>query len=246
MARIALLAVLLVCGTCASAEPDYVREARWAAEITPAIVVGDAVQLETAAGRRFLGIYVARPGGDVGIVVVHGIGVHPDWGIVNGLRSGLAERGYATLSIQMPVLAASATAAQYPPLFPEAAKRLEAAVRFMHDRGTRKVAIVAHSLGARMTDYFVDHAEAPGIVAWVAIGLSGELTGSAKRALSILDIYGEHDLPAVRESAGARAAALRTVRRSAQVEIAGADHFYTVREAELLTHVSLFLDRALK
>jgi pimeloyl-ACP methyl ester carboxylesterase len=244
MARIALFVVLLACGTWAHGEPDYAREARWAAEIAPAIVVGDVVQLETASGRAFLGIYTAPAGAGAGIVVVHGIGVHPDWGIVNVLRSGLADRGYATLSIQMPLLGASASAAQYPPLFPEAAERLKAAVRFLHQRGLEKVAIVAHSLGARMTDYFVGHNEDPRIAAWVAIGLSGELT--ARQPSPILDVYGEHDRPAVLASAGRRAAVLRTVRRSAQVEIAAADHFYTGREAELVKHVSLFLDRTLK
>jgi DNA-binding CsgD family transcriptional regulator len=39
------------------------------------------------------------------VIVVHGLGVHPDRGLINPLRSQLAEQGYATLPVQMPVLA---------------------------------------------------------------------------------------------------------------------------------------------
>ena len=55
-----------------------------------------------------------------GVVVVHGLGVHPDWGLIGGLRSGLADAGYVTLSVQMPVLAATATRDDYAPTLPEA------------------------------------------------------------------------------------------------------------------------------
>ena len=40
------------------------------------------------------------------VIVVHGLGVHPDWNLIGDLRTRLAERGYATLAVQMPVLAA--------------------------------------------------------------------------------------------------------------------------------------------
>jgi len=45
---------------------------------------------------------------------------HPsDWGMVGTLRTELCRRGFATLSIQMPILAADAKAEAYPPTFPE-------------------------------------------------------------------------------------------------------------------------------
>jgi len=31
------------------------------------------------------------------------MGIHPDWGMIGTLRTELADRGFATLSIQMPV-----------------------------------------------------------------------------------------------------------------------------------------------
>ncbi len=58
-----------------------------------------------------------------GVVVVHGLGVHPDWGLIGGLRTGLADAGYVTLSVQMPVLAATARRATTTlPTLPEAAR----------------------------------------------------------------------------------------------------------------------------
>ena len=40
-----------------AAPPDYAREDRWADEIVPAIVVGEAVYLATPARSRVLAIY---------------------------------------------------------------------------------------------------------------------------------------------------------------------------------------------
>ena len=121
-------------------QPDYVREQRWAAEITPAILVGDPVQLTIPGGHKFLGIYTPNSKAQAGVVVVHGLGVHPDWGLINPLRSQLAEQGYATLSVQMPVLSAEARGDRYPPLFPEAAERIAVAVKFLQNQGHKKIA----------------------------------------------------------------------------------------------------------
>ncbi|MGQ0749554.1 MAG: DUF3530 family protein [Betaproteobacteria bacterium] len=247
MAASAVFLIALLSTSPAVAQADYTREKRWADEIMPAIVIGDPVWLE-AAGRKFLGIYTPTPKARAGVVVVHGMGVHPDWGLINPLRSGLAEQGYTTLSVQVPVLAADADGSQYPPLYPEASARLGAAVRFLRKRGTSKVAIVSHSLGARMANhYFNSNADAAAEVnAWVAIGLSGEVSKPETLKAPTLDLYGERDFPAVLENAEKRAAVLRKIRGSAQAEVPGADHFFNGREAELVKHVKLFLDRALK
>ena len=55
---------------------------------------------------------------------MHGIGVHPDWDLINTLRSALVDHGYTTLSVQMPVLAAEASTEDYRSTFDEAAERL--------------------------------------------------------------------------------------------------------------------------
>lgn len=241
----ALVALLLaLAGTVCFAQADYAREQRWADEITPAIIVGDPVQLATPEGRKFLGIYTPNSKAQAGIVIIHGLGVHPDWGLNNPLRSQLAEQGYATLSVQMPVLAAELRGDHYPPLFPEAAARIVTALKYLRSKGHHKIAVVSHSFGARMTDYLLNQADAPAIDAWVAIGMIGEYTSRTALKMPVLDIYGSNDFPDVLELAGKRAAAIRAVRGSAQVSVSGADHYFNGMENELVRNVKLFLDRA--
>ncbi len=237
---------LLLAPALSFAQADYARERRWADEITPAILVGDPVYLTLKSGRKFLAIYASNAGAIAGVIVVHGVGVHPDWGPVNPMRSQLSEQGYATLSVQMPVLAAEARGDQYAPLFPEAAERLAVAVEFLRGKGLKKIAIVSHSFGSRMTNYFLNHAGGARIDAWVAIGLPGEFTDPATFKAPVLDLYGEKDLPAVLDHAAQRAAAIRGIRGSGQLQVAGADHYFAGMENELVHRVRQFLDSRLK
>lgn len=240
--KIILLALLAP--ALAQAQADYAREKRWADEISPAILVGDPLYLALKSGHRFLAIHAAHAQARAGVIVVHGLGVHPDWGLINPLRSLLAEQGYATLSVQMPVLAADARGEQYAPLFAEAAERLQVAAAYLRGKGHQKIAVVAHSLGARMSNEFLNRG---GVIdAWVAIGLSGVYTQPENFKAPVLDLYGENDLPAVLQNAQKRAAMIRRVRGSAQIEVAGADHFFNGRENELVSQVRLFLEQRLK
>ena len=143
---IALFACGLLVDACA-AGADYAREDRLVAEIVPAIVVGDPVYLATSRRTSVLAIFTmpdVKPVG--GAVIVHGLGVHADWGLINGLRTDLSDAGIATLSVQMPVLAADASRADYAALYPEAGERIAAGIAFLRGRGIGKIAIVAHSL----------------------------------------------------------------------------------------------------
>mgnify|MGYP003340621823 FL=1 len=95
-----------------------------------------------------------------------------------------------------------------------------------------------------MSNHFLATHAAPGIAAWVAIGISsGEFVDAARLAFPILDIYGERDFPQVLKNADARAAALTKLKGSAQIEVAGSDHYFAGTEAELVRHVRRFLDR---
>ena len=246
LSAVRILASLLLAPALSFAQADYTREKRWADEITPAILVGDPVYLTLKSGRKFLAIYAPNPRAAAGVIVVHGLGLHPDWGLINPLRSQLSEQGYATLSVQMPVLAADERGDKYFPLFPEAAERLAAAVTYLRGKGLKKVAIVSHSMGSRMTNYFLNHAGDARIDAWVAIGLSGEFTDPATFKAPVFDLYGENDLPAVLDNAARRAAAIRGIRGSGQMQIAGSDHFFAGIEDELVRRVKQFLDSRLK
>jgi len=62
----------------------------------------------------------------------------------------------------------------------------------------------------------------------------------------VLDLYGEKDYPGVLDGAAARAAAIRKIRGSGQVQVAGADHFFSGMESELMRQVRQFLDSRLR
>ncbi len=236
-----LFFVLSASGFAQTAQPDYAREKRWADEIFPAILVGDPLFLALKSGHKFLALHAPNPKARAGVIVVHGMGAHPDWNLINVLRSQLAEQDYTTLSVQMPVLAADAKAELYPQLFPDAAERLQAAVNFLREKGQRKIAIVAHSMGARMVNHFL--AGGGAVDAWVAVGISSGVYVQAETFNApVLDIYGEKDFPVVLQYAARRADAIKRIRGSGQISVAGADHYFTGAESDLVRHVRRFLD----
>ncbi len=238
-----LTLILAACLSLSALAADYAREKKWADEILPAVLVGEPVWLEGMKGHRFLGLYTPATGAKAAVIVVHGIGVHPDWGLISHLRQHLPDHGYSTLSIQMPVLAADARGDAYPPTFPDAAVRLGRAAAWLKAKGYGKVAIVSHSLGSRMSYVHLTRDSGKEIAAWVSIGSPGAEDWSRLR-LPVLDIYGEHDLAAVLQQAGKRAKALRHP-KSAQIRAAGADHFFEGQDAALLDYVRGYLDKTL-
>ncbi len=222
---------------------DYPREQRWADEVLPSVLVGDPVWLAQSNGHKFLGLYTAVAKAKAGLVIVHGIGIHPDWGLIGALRQQLPDDGYATLAIQMPVLQADARPEDYPPTFAESAERLRLAVAFLKDRGYARVAVVSHSLGTWMTYDYLSHVADSPVAAWVAIGAPNPFDLS-KLKLPILDLYGQNDLPRVVQGAKQRAQGLKQ-KGSMQVMAPGADHFFAGQDAALREQVRGWLDQTL-
>ena len=143
------VAWVLLAAALPAAAQDYEREKRWAAEIVPNLVVGDAVQLKLPSGREFLGLYAERKGAPAAVLLLHGVGVHPDHGVIGTLRVALADMGYATLSIQLPVQKSDAQLEDYyPAVFPEAVERVRAAGAWLADHGYRRVVLLSHSMGS--------------------------------------------------------------------------------------------------
>ena len=235
--------VMLVFAGVAWAAPDYAREKRLADEVVPSIVVGDAVMLETGAGRKFLGLLTPAEKPRAALILAHGVGVHPDFGLIGQLRSGLADRGYTTLSSQMPVLAADADVAGYPALFPEAGQRIAAAIDYLRGKGATKVAIVSHSMGARMVGDFITSRPNTRLIAWVPVAISsGQFDSLSGVRFPIFDIYAEKDFDVVLQGVPARAKVLRGLKGSRQAMVYGADHYFARKEKE----VAALIDQLLK
>lgn len=241
LSRFALTGLLVMATAHAQ---DYDREKRWADEVAPGVVVGDAVRIKAASGRDFLALYTEAGRAKPAIVLVHGVGVHPDFGVIGILRAKLADLGYTTLAIQMPVQGKDASVDDYfPKVFPDAADRMAKAADWLKSKGHANIVLLSHSMGAWMANEYLDRAhESTPYRAWIVMGLTGGYSWGMRRyGLPILDVHGEQDIAPVLGAAGRRKFALKESNGSRQVRIAGADHHYTGRETELVTAIDAFL-----
>ena len=242
-----LITMLMVFNLQAS---DVAKEKRWAEQIIDSLMVGDAEWL-MAGKHKFLSLYTEsdsdKPAG--GVIVLHGIGVHPNWAdVVQPLRSDLPESGWYTISVQMPILRNEAKVKEYIPLFQEVAPRLDAAIAFLNGKGIRNIIIVGHSLGASMAAYYMARKPDSGVKALVVIGVSGRLLAKANvnylqsiRTIKtpVLDIYGSDDLKPVLDTVSERASTAKKTgnKHYQQTKVAGADHFFKDKSDVLVKQV---------
>lgn len=245
--QIAAAAVLALAAIAAYAT-DEGKEERWAAQVEANLFEGEMAWLE-ADGHRFLGVLTEADDPRGNVVVVHGTGVHPDWGqVINPLRVGLAERGWTTLSIQMPVLGNEVPPEEYQSVFPEAPPRLAAAAAWFD--GDAPVFLAAHSLGAAMSAYTLSNADTSPYAGFVAIGMSGEaafpeadnVESLKSISLPVLDLYGEADFDSVLNTTSERAAAQSGNPNYTQQMVPGANHFFDGHDAALVEAVAAWLD----
>lgn len=239
-----LLTLLLLLAAAGAQASDYAREQKWADEILPSVLVGDPVYLEQKDAHKFLTLLTEAPKARAALIVVHGIGVHPDWGLIGVLRSQLADQGYTTLSIQMPILASDASSDSYPATFPEADERLQVAEQFLQAKGYKKIGLVSHSMGSRMSHHYLSAHPDSAVAAWVAIGMGADVSYAAMK-MPVLDLYGENDLPVVLNSAKKRGASLKGNAKSRQQVVPRADHFFDSHDADLIKAVGQYLQETL-
>ncbi|HBR97390.1 MAG TPA: hypothetical protein DD979_08425 [Gammaproteobacteria bacterium] len=232
-------------------EGDLVREARLRDEIVDMIFDGEPLMLQ-AGEREFLSILTEAEDAQIGVIILHGRGFHPDWQeTVNPLRVGLADHGWTTLSLQMPVLEKSATYYDYVPVFDAAIPRIDAGVAELRRRGLEHVVLIAHSCGAHMAMHWVDAGKGGAIDGYVGLGMGAtdyrqymakpfpleRFTGP------VLDVYGENDFPAVIKMAPERLSLIEQAgnAQSQQMLLPGADHYYAKSGAALVELVHRWL-----
>lgn len=239
---LALLACLVCTVHAASSTSNLEREKNWADQIIDGLIAGDPVWL-AARGIKFLGLHTEPANGEKagrGVILLHGRGVHPAWGFIDTLRVDLADAGWHTLSLQMPILDADVKLSQYGPTLPEAFERVDAGIRFLEERGIKTIALAGHSFGAMTAlAYAAERPDAP-ISGVAAISPPTEPAGGplmqpvellARIRKPVLDIYGDDDLPEIRKTADGRQAAAKKIGNRAYrlQEMKGANHFYTDR-----------------
>ena len=238
---------------------DLVREKRLADEITDTIVDGDPVFL-SADGHQFLSIFTEAeqlPAKGI-VVLLHGRGFHPDWQeVIHPLRVGLAESGWHTLSIQLPVLEKQAKYYDYVPIVTQAIPRIESAIAYAREQikrtaGRDKVVLLAHSCGAHMAMTWLQEESIESIDAYVGIGMGAtDYRQPMKHPFPLeklhvpaLDVYAENDYPAVLKMADERWQLVQqgNFSESRQIVIAEADHYYVDRGDVLTRQIARWLD----
>ncbi len=221
---------------------DYERENRWAEQVLPSILVGDPVWIEQANGHKFLAIYTeaAEPRG--AIIIGHGRGWNPDFELYGVLRMKLADQGYNTLAIQLPVLGPGAKVGDYIPTYEDAAERYQLSARFLQQKGFEDIAIVSHSLGATMANEYLINADETPVKAWIFISIINGLQEMFRIKIPVMDVYGTEDWVITQVGGYERKQQIMKVPGSRQVVLQDAPHFFEGKEDELTRAIVDFLD----
>ena len=224
---------------------DVGKEKRWAEQVIDGLLDGDELWLRDPGGHEFLGILTEGDSGSGrAVILMHGIGVHPNWpDVIYPLREALLENEITSLSIQMPILANEAEDADYRDLYAEVPGRLQAAVDHLKNSGYGKIDIVGHSIGARMAVYYLSRESTDGVNSAVFIGLGNSSDGSwpesvdalARLRVPVLDLYGGKDLDIVLNTVQDRAASAQKSKTGVyrQIRVEEANHFFQGHEDEL-------------
>ena len=253
-----VLATLWFAASAVAQQPDYEREKRWADQIVPSVLVGDVVWINQVwptdipwlkkvlpkekREHEFLAIYTPVENARGAIIVGHGRGWNPDFEIYGSLRTKLAEQGYTTLGIQLPVLGPGAKVGDYIPIYPDAEYRYALAAKFLQEKGFEKIAIVSHSLGATMANQYLIHADSTPVKAWAFIGIINGLEEMFRIKIPVLDVFGGKDWEITQVGAYERKKQIMKVPGSDQVIVPDALHFFEGREDDLVKVLVAFLD----
>ncbi|MXZ80954.1 MAG: DUF3530 family protein [Gammaproteobacteria bacterium] len=236
-----MLSLLLAAGGAAISAwadevPDFEREARIVEQVEPYLFEGEPLWLE-GGGREFLAVHIEVEEADGTVILLHGRDVHLDEEeLIGPLRTGLAERGWATLSLQMPVLAKGKTYYDYLPILGYAHPRIEAAIDYLESRGVSRIILAAHSCGVHMANDWMNSVAEPRIDGYIAMGLGVTDVGQdlktpfpiGRLSVPVLDIYGTGEYPRPLAMVPHRQELLRQNGNplSAQVPVEGATHFF--------------------
>jgi pimeloyl-ACP methyl ester carboxylesterase len=242
------ISIALCCITVLRLQPanaqDYDREARWEEQVVSQLVVGDAVKIRASSGKEFLGLYTAGKNTAKAIILLHGVGTHPDFGITGQLRSSLNDLGYTTLAIQLPVQHKEAKLEDYyPKVFGDAKNRINQSIAWLAEKGFDRPVLLSHSMGSWMANEYLDeHFAKTNVSAWVCMSLTGNYSWAMRRyTIPILDIYAENDIPPALSSSGRRKSSL-TFEGSDQYMVVGAQPDYSGHAASIAKRVQQFLE----
>lgn len=254
MARFFVLLSLCIAAATLQAA-NLVREERQSKEIEQALRLGKALWLD-AAGTPFLALQTEADNKVVkgGAILLHDQESLPDGpGIIGVLRAGLANNGWETLALQLPMAAADARPEEWLALVPEAVPRLEAAIELFAQRKIKHLVLIGQGLGGRMALEYLANNKKPAVKGLILLGVGFEpdetssLEAIKKIKVPVLDLFPQHSLAANAEGQRQR----RQMGRYAgntdyqQNEILGATSGFTGHEQLVLMRLKGWLGRKL-
>ena len=137
-------------------------------------------------------------------------------------------------------------------MLPEAFPRIEAAIDHLTQRKLHPVVLAAHSCGTHMALAWFEETGDGRIDAFIGIGMGAtDYKQPMQRpfpftamTVPILDVYGDNDYPAVLRKAPDRLALIRESGHSgsSQIEVAGANHFFTGVADGLVDEISAWFE----
>ena len=189
-------------------------------------------------------------------IILHSMGMHADWPeIISPMRFQLPNKGWATLSVQLPVLAPEDGHANYGSTFKLANSRLRASIRYLLDKGYSDIVIIGYNFGATSA---VNYLTSNSSVIKAMIGISMQrheflkpkynlIEELSKLRLPILDIYGDQDNSDVVKSADDRRLAGNNGGKTLynQHVIKGANHYFVFMEDLLVNEIVGWLEEVL-
>lgn len=231
---------------------DIEREKRVASQILDAILDGEPVYLNNGS-HQFLTIFTQpeENSKQEAVIILHGRGLHPDEDYVaNPLRTGLAEMGWTTLSVQMPILPMDAEFKDYAPILTESAPRIEKSITFLKQQGFKKVHLVAHSCSGQMTMAWLENDGKQEFDSIILISMGtenyteyfGRTPPLNKIKKPALDIYGGDDFIAPYASKRFNLIKAGGNPKSRQIMIPDADHMFDKHQSILVYSIARWLD----
>jgi uncharacterized protein len=200
------------------------------------------------------GKYLEGKDSKIAVILAHGQGSDPDSNVVGPLRKTInKELGFHTLSLQMPVVPgkrSKETFLSYASTFPDAYKRIQAAIDFLtKEKGVERLYLMGYSMGGRMTSAFLANHPDSGIAGYIGVGLLGggeeplnTNVNLRKVKIPVLDVYAEND----RDAKFAENRKPFISERFKQVSIPGAKHDYQGYENQVNEAVITWLKEQTK
>ncbi|MCG8324679.1 MAG: alpha/beta hydrolase family protein [Thiotrichales bacterium] len=254
-----LILTMLICSLTGAVNAyDSSRELLIRDRLQERVKVGTPVLL-TSGDKEFLVIHTEQMTSEpLGVVLLlHSLGAHPDWPIViSPLRKSLPQRGWSTVSIQLPVLPPEDSISDYGETLNEAHRRIDSTLAWLAEQKLEPVVIIGYSFGAA-TGF--QYAARNGTGKPALIGMAGisplaqpflrpklKLMDEIENIkIPVLDIHGSRDYPEIIDQAPDRRLAGRKGDNPwyQQIEVEGADHNYSGLTTVLSKRISGWLKK---